>query len=170
MGLPQALGTCDCRQSSTDMDVHDLSTLITFLLMPLMARWQARRLAAEAVRVAGNKMARAAIGSGAALVGAARHVLPHRKVLTQDTRTAHDSHCMELRRNKHLSVALNVCPLCAGVCGASQRLQRCSLKGKRGDFAPRAALAAKQVTEECEPRRQSVGFEAGLRGGGRPSF
>ena len=54
-------------------------------LMLLMAHWQARRLAAEAVRVAGNKMARAAIGSGAALVGAARHVLPHRKVLGQAT-------------------------------------------------------------------------------------
>ena len=47
-----------------------------------MACRQARRLAAEAMRVAGNKMARVAIGSGAALVGAARHVLPHRKVLS----------------------------------------------------------------------------------------
>jgi len=65
--------------------------------MSSMARWQARRLAAEAVRVAGNKMARVAIGSGAALVGAARHVLPHRKVLRQDTLSAHRFRDMESR-------------------------------------------------------------------------
>lgn len=46
---------------------------------PIGTEPSARRLAAEAVRVASTKLQRAALGGGVALVGAARNVLPHCK-------------------------------------------------------------------------------------------
>ena len=94
--------------------------------------------------MAGNKVARAAIGSGAALVGAARNVLPHRKVMGKhasstslrfaDVGCSRES-CLCMGCTSACSAALHRIALaaqpaeqmfhgwCAGLCGTAQPVE-----------------------------------------------